>query len=74
MKYYKMYKEHGAKAFEVSKEEARSTLEGWWKQDVLDRVFEKELVFRLYTPRSEVWTETDEHEVPIAGLYGICDE
>lgn len=72
MKYYKLFKEDGATE-EVTKEEALRTLDGWFKKDFLDDVFNNEKVFRLYTPTSEVWVKTDEGEVPIAGLYGVCE-
>lgn len=71
MKYFKQYKEPDAKAFEVTKEEARKTLEGHWSNDVLDEIFNEEKPFRLWTPYSVVWTKK-RGKVPMAGFYGIC--
>lgn len=70
MKYYKQYKEADAEAVEVTKAEAKRTLEGWWAQEALDEIFEQERGFRLYTPYADVWTKTDEGLVPMAGFYG----
>lgn len=69
MKYYKMYKETG-ECFEITKEEAKSTLEGWWDQKALDEIFDNDKSFRLYTPVSDVWTSQD-GMVPMPGLYGF---
>lgn len=73
MKYFKKYKEAEAEAFEITKEEAQKTLEGWWNEKALNECFEKEKAFRLWTAFSEVWTETEEGLVPMAGFYGICE-
>ena len=70
MKYFKRFKEAGAEAFEITKEEAKQTLEGYWKQEALDEIFEQETGFRLFTPYSTVWTQTDDGLVPIPGFYG----
>ena len=71
MRYFKRYKEPDAKAVEVTKEEAKRTLEGWWKQEALDDIFDAGKPFRLFTPYSEVWTKTDDGLVPMAGFYGV---
>lgn len=73
MKYFKVYKEAGAKAVEITKEDASRTLGRWWKQTFLDDMFERDLMFRLYTPFAEVWTQTDDGMIPEAGFYGVCD-
>lgn len=73
MKYYKVYREAGAKAVEISKDEAKRILTGWWKDDFLARIFDEEVPFRLYTPYSEVWTKTEDGRVPMAGFYGTVD-
>ena len=70
-KYFKQYKEAGAKPEEVTKEEARRTLERWWQDEALNDIFENDRGFRLYTPFSEVWTMDDDGTVPEAGYYGI---
>lgn len=35
MKYFKAYKQDGAIGFEVTKEVARETLEGYWKEEAM---------------------------------------
>ena len=70
MKYYKQYKEAGAEPEEVTKEEAKRTLEGWWRQETLDDIFEQDKGFRLYTAYAEVWTKTEDGMIPMAGFYG----
>ena len=71
MTYYKFYKDGSVKAFEISKEEAKQTLEGYWDKEQLDKIFDEGIGFRLYTPYAEVWTKNDEGLVPMAGFYGI---
>lgn len=73
MKYIKQYKEANAKPFEISKEEARRTLEGYWKPEALDEIFDKGKGFRLFTPFAIIQTETDDGFVPMAGYYGVCE-
>ncbi len=73
MKYFKLYKEPDTKEFEITKEEAKRTLEGWWKQEYLDDIFNNGKAFRLYTPYSEVWTRSDDGLIPMAGFYGIVE-
>ena len=70
VKYFKQMKEEGAESVEVTKEEARHTLDGWWKPEALDEIFNEEKGFRLYTPYSEVWTQTEDGKEPMAGFYG----
>ena len=70
--YFKKFNDKDAKAFEVTKEEARQTLEGYWDTECLDRIFGNEIVFRLFTPFAEVWVKKD-GKVPMAGFYGICE-
>lgn len=71
MKYFKQRKEPEAKEFEITKEEARSTLEGFWKDDALNDIFDNKKGFRLFTPYADVWTVDDKGLVPMAGFYGI---
>ena len=71
MTYWKQYKEQGSKAVEITKEQARETLEGHWAKESLDMIFNEGLGFRLYTPFAEVWTKTEDGLVPMAGFYGI---
>ena len=72
MKYYKMYKKEGAEKFEISKEEAYNSLERWWNKEALDKIFKNNNAFRLFTPYCDVWAETEDGIVPIAGFYGIA--
>lgn len=74
MKYFKRFKEAGAEPIEVTKEDAKHTLEGWWKQESLDDIFENDKGFCLYTAYAEVWTQTDDGKVPMAGFYGVVGE
>lgn len=71
MKYFKQYREPDAKKFEVTKEEAKTTLEGHWAEDALKDIFENDRMFRLYTPWAEVWTQDNKGMLPMAGFYGI---
>lgn len=71
MKYYKKYKEQNATAFEITKEEAKGTLNGWWHEDAVNDIFENERQFRLYTPYADVWTKGDNGMVPMPGFYGV---
>lgn len=73
MKYFKRYKECDAKPFEVTKEEAKRTLEGYWEQEALDDIFEKEKPFRLWTPYAEVWTRDKNGLAPMAGFIGVIE-
>ena len=73
MKYIKQYEEANAKPFEVSKEEARRTLEGYWKPEALDDIFDNEKEFRLFSKFATVWTQTENGLVPMAGFYGVCE-
>ena len=56
MKYFKQYKEPEAKAFEITKEEAKQSLEGYWNQDALNEMFESDTPVKLFTPWAEVWS------------------
>ena len=69
MKYFKQYKGESDK-IEITKEEARHTLDGWWKEKCLNDIFDNEKGFRLYTAYAIVWTETDDGKVPMAGFFG----
>lgn len=71
MKYCKMFREPGSEYFEISKEEARQTLEGYYNTDCLDRIFNDGLTFRLPTPFSVLWAETDDGKILIPDFYGI---
>lgn len=71
MRYYKQYKEINATPFEITKEEARKTLEGHWIEDAVKDIFENDRQFRLFTPFSTVWTMDENGKVPMAGFYGI---
>lgn len=71
MKYFKQYKEVNAIPFEITKEEARKTLKGYWIEDAVNDIFENNRQFRLFTPFSTVWTMDENGKVPMAGFYGI---
>lgn len=71
MKYFKQYKEINAIPFEITKEEARKTLEGYWIEDAINDMFENDRQFRLFTPFSIVWTMDENGNIPMAGFYGI---
>lgn len=71
MRYYKQYKEINATPFEIAKEEARKTLEGYWIKDAVNDMFENDRQFRLFTPFSIVWTMDENGNIPMAGFYGI---
>lgn len=71
MRYYKQYKEINATPFEIAKEEARKTLEGYWIKDAVKDIFENDRQFRLFTPFSTVWTMDENGNIPMAGFYGI---
>lgn len=72
MKYFKQYKEINAIPFEITKEEARKTLDGYWIEDAINDMFENNRQFRLFTPFSTVWTMDENGKIPMAGFYGIC--
>lgn len=71
MKYFKQYKEINAIPFEITKEEARKTLEGYWIKDAINDMFENDRQFRLFTPFSTVWAMDENGNIPMAGFYGI---
>ena len=56
MKYFKQYKGKD-EVMEITKEQARNTLDGYWKDEFLDEIFAKEKKFRLSTNMSYVWTD-----------------
>lgn len=69
MTYFKQYKDESEKR-EITKEEAKRILSGWWNEDALDDIFDNDIEFRLWTPYTDVWTMTEDGKVPIAGFYG----
>ena len=73
MTYHKLYKESNAKAKEITKEEARQTLDGYWDKDCLVRIFKEEIGFQLNTPFALVWTKDDKGRVPMAGFIGTLE-
>lgn len=74
MKYFIQHKEPDAKAEEITKEKAKSYLEGNWKQEYLDDIFDNGKSFRLWTPFSYIWTKTDDGLEPMAGFVGVVGE
>lgn len=69
MKYFKQFKGKD-EVMEITKEQARNTLDGYWKDEWLDDIFDKEKKFRLSTNFSYVWTEG----VAVDGCYVEDDE
>ena len=69
MRYFKQFKGKD-EIMEITKEQARNTLDGYWKNEWLDDIFDKEKEFRLSTNFSYVWTEG----VEIDGWYVEDDE
>lgn len=72
MKYIKYYTAT-TQPFEITKSEARKTLDGYWKTEALNDIFDNEKMFRLYTPFSVVETRSEDGLVVQAGFFGICD-
>ena len=58
---------------EVTKDEARETLEGHYKKEAVDDILDNDKAFRLATPDSVIWTKNEQGLVPMAGFYGICE-
>lgn len=73
MKYIKIMRSEKSKPCEITKSEARKTLDGYWKTEALNDIFDNEKMFRLYTPFSVVETQSKDGLVPAAGFYGVCD-
>ena len=71
MKYYKL-NNNEVEPMQITKEEARYFLGGYYKKSFVDEVIEGEQVFRLKTPYAEIWTKTDDGLVPMPGFYGVC--
>lgn len=71
IKYYKLYKGTQWAPQEVSKEEARKNLEGYYKKEALEDIFDNGREFRLETSYSVIWTKNEQGQVPMAGFYGI---
>ena len=70
MKYYSRFK--GEKEVEeLTKERTQFLLERYYTKEFVDDVIDNERGFRLQTIMREIWTETDDGLVPIAGFYGI---
>ena len=73
MRYYKLCKSVSSKPCEVTKEEARETLDGYWKSEMLDDIFDNEKSFRLFSAFSIVWTQAENGLIPMPGFYGVCE-
>ena len=69
MRYFKQFKGKD-EIMEITKEQARNALDGYWKDEWLDDIFDKEKEFRLSTNFSYVWTEG----VAVDGWYVEDDE
>lgn len=73
MRYFQQYKKPDATEFEITKEQARHILEGNWKEEMLEDIFENEKSFRLFTMFSKIWTMDENGLVPVPGFYGVCE-
>lgn len=74
MKYFKQIRDcEPVNKKEITAEEARDLLSAWWKKDYIEKLIDDEIAFRLYTPFSEIWTQTDAGLVPQPGFYGAVD-
>lgn len=69
MRYFKKYKDRET-SIEITKEEARENLTGYWKEEALEDIFSNDKGFCLYTPYADIWTMTEDGAVPMAGFYG----
>ena len=58
---------------EVSADKARFILEGRYRKDCVDDLFDNEKSFRLQGLLRTVWTETEDHLSPIPGFFGVCE-
>lgn len=56
---------------EISKDRARFLLEGAYEKEAVNDIFDNNRSFRLQTMTRDIWTQTDDGLVPIAGFYGI---
>ena len=74
MKYWKMFKDGRCKVVEITKEEAKKTLTGYWDKKFLNDIFKNDKAFQLDTPYSIIWTENEFGLVPMAGFYGVVGE
>lgn len=74
MKYFTSNRVTGSKKQEISKEEVKRLLGGWWEEDSIDKILEEESSFRMHTPYADVWTETEDGMVPMPGFYGVVGE
>lgn len=73
MKYIKTLKSENSKPIEITKSEARFFLDGYWKAEALNDIFDNEKMFRLYTPFSIIETQSEDGLVPQSGFFGVCD-
>lgn len=69
MRYLSVILETG-KQEELTAERARFCLKGMYNEAFVDELIDKGQGFRLRTAYRDIWTETDDGLVPIAGWYG----
>lgn len=55
---------------ELTADEARRLLEGFYKQKFVRDLFKNGTAFRLFTRYREIWTVDEQGRVPVAGFYG----
>ena len=72
MKYFKQYNNEDY-SFEISKERARETLTGWYKESFVNEIIDEGKPFRLNTPVSTIYTMSKDGLTPQAGFYGVCE-
>lgn len=73
MKYYQRFYGENGEPKEISAKKAKDVLSGWWKKEFLEKMFSDKASFRLYTPYSEIWSETDDFVVE-PGFYGVAGD
>ena len=74
MTYLKQFRDGRETVTEITKEQARRYLEGYWKPKFLDDIFSNDRAFRLWTPFSIIWTKDDNGLIPMAGFMGVVGE
>lgn len=73
LEYYRLL--NGEKEpMQITKDEALEMLDGNWEPTMLDKIFEEEIPFRLYTPFSEIWTKDEEGRIPVPDFFGVVGD
>ena len=74
MTYLKQFRDGRETVTEITKEQARHYLEGYWKPEFLDDILNNDRAFRLWTPFSFIWTKDDNGLIPMAGFMGVVGD